>query len=165
MRTLSADLLAAQRGASAEPQVDVTIENSIGGIRRLDFVQIDATANSIGKHDVCVAGDGSVTRVRSDNAGAVLRQRNTAPGSGAGYAAAWTSQAAGKGNQVACAAKGARIAIVYVDAAGTGIKIVESTDNGGTFGAETAVVTAAAAVADLAVAYKNSAGDLAIARG
>ena len=163
MRTLSADLLAAQRGASTEPQVDVVVENSIGGMRRLDFAQLDATANTIARHGVCVAGDGSVTRVRSDNSGGILRQRNTAPGSGAGYAAAWTVQATGKGNQIACAAKGARVAIVYVDAAGTGIKIVESTDNGGTFGAEAAVVTAAAAVTGLAVAYKNSGGDLAIA--
>ncbi len=163
MRTLPADLLAAQRSASAEPQVDVIVENSIGGMRRLDFTQIDATANTIAKHDVCVAGDGSVTRVRSDNAGGILRQRNTTPGSGSGYAAAWTALATGKGNQIACAAKGARVAIIYVDAAGTGIKIVESTDNGGSFGAETAVVTAAAGVIDLAVAYRNSGGDLAIA--
>ncbi|MFI5178432.1 MAG: hypothetical protein ACHQO8_07715, partial [Vicinamibacterales bacterium] len=140
MRALSADLLAAQRGASTEPQVDVVVENSIGGMRRLDFAQLDATANTIARHGVGVAGDGSVTRVRSDNSGGILRQRNTTPGSGAGFAAAWTVQATGKGNQVACAAKGARVAIVYVDAAGTGIKIVESTDNGGTFGAETAVV-------------------------
>jgi hypothetical protein len=34
MRTLSADLLAAQRGASAEPHVDVVVENSVGGMRR-----------------------------------------------------------------------------------------------------------------------------------
>ncbi len=163
MRTISSDLLAAQRSASSEPHVDVVVENSIGGMRRLDFAQIDATSNTIGKHDVCVAGDGSVTRVRSDNAGGILRQRNTSPGGGAGYAAAWTTQATGKGTQIACAARGARAAIVYVDAAGTGIKIVESADNGGTFGAETAVVTAAAAVTDLAVAYKNSSGDLAIA--
>ena len=163
MRTLPADLLAAQRSASAEPQIDVVVENSIGGMRRLDFALIDATANTIAKHDACVAGDGSVTRVRSDGAGGILRQRNTTPGSGSGYAASWATQASGKGNQIACAAKGARVAIAYVDAAGTGIKIVESSDNGGSFGAETAVVTAAAAVVDLAVAYKNSSGDLAIA--
>ncbi len=163
MRTLPTDLLAAQRSASAEPLVDVVIENSMAGMRRLDFVQLDATANTIAKHDVCVAGDGSVTRVRSDGAGGILRQRNTTPGSGSGYAGAWTTVASGKGNQIACAAKGSRLAIVYVDAAGTGIKIVESVDNGATFGGENAVVTAAAAVVDLAVAYKSSSGDLAIA--
>lgn len=163
MRTLPADLLAAQRSASAEPQVDIFVENSMAGMRRLDFVQLDGTANTIAKHDACVAGDGSVTRVRSDGAGGILRQRNATPGSGAGYSGAWTTVATGKGNQIACAARGSRVAIVYVDAAGTGIKIVESLDNGATFGGENAVVTAAAAVADLAVAYKSSSGDLAIA--
>lgn len=64
---------------------------------------------------------------------------------------------------MACAAKGARVAVVYVDAAGTGIKLRESTDNGATYASEVAVTTAAASVNDLAVAYKNSGGDLAIA--
>jgi hypothetical protein len=163
MRTLPADLLAAQRSASAEPQVDVVIENSMAGMRRLDVAQLDATANTIAKHDVCVAGDGSVTRVRSDGAGSILRQRNATPGIGSGYAAVWSSLASGKGNQIACAARGSRVAIVYIDAAGTGIKIIESLDSGATFGGENAVVTAAAAAADLAVAYKSSSGDLAIA--
>ena len=163
MRTLSAALLAAQRAASREPYVAVVAENSIAGMRRLDFTLLNSTANTIGKHDVCVAGDGSVTRVRSDNAGNLLRQRNTTPGTGSGYAAACTTFAAGKGNQIACAAKGARVVIVYVDAAATAIKLIESTDNGATYGGEVAVVTAAAAVSDLAVAYKTSAGDLAVA--
>ncbi|MDP9236290.1 MAG: hypothetical protein M3P30_02640 [Chloroflexota bacterium] len=161
MRTLSADLLAAQRSASAEPSVDVVVENSIGGMRRLDFALLDNTAQTIAKHGVAVAGDGSVTRVRSDNAGGVLQQRVTNPA--VGPWTSWTSLATGKGNTVACAAKGTRVAIVYTDAAGTGIKLRESTDSGATYAAEIAVTTAAAAVVALAVAYKNSSGDLAIA--
>jgi hypothetical protein len=161
MRTLSADLLAAQRSASAEPRVDVVIENAIGGMRRVDFTLLDGTAQTIGKHGVAVAADGSVSRVRSDNAGNILQQRVAPPVPGIAWAS-WTTLASGKGNVVAIAARGTRVAIVYADAAGTGIKIRESTDSGATYGAETAVVTAAAAVVSLAVAYKNSSGDLAI---
>lgn len=161
MRSLSATLLAAQQGASREPYVDVAAENSLAGIRRLDFAQLDATANTIASHDAAVAGDGSLTRVRSDGAGNVLQQRVANPGAGPWNA--WNNIGAGKGNLVACAAKGTRVIVVYVDAAGSGIKMRESTDNGVTYAAEVAVVTAAAAVVDLAVAYKNPAGDHAIA--
>ncbi len=162
MRTLSADLLAAQRSASSEPRVEVTVENLLGGMRRLDFMLLDNTAQTIAKHGVAVAGDGSVTRARSDGAGTIMSQRVANPGAGP-----WNSWSAltpaGKGPVVACAAKGARVVVIYVDGAGTGIKLRESLDNGQTYAAEVAVVTAAAAVVGLAVAYKNSSGDLAIA--
>src|SRR5262245_37666825 len=160
MRTLSSDLLAAQRAASTEPQVDVVVENSIAGIRRLDFALLDNTAQTIARHGVAVAGDGSVTRARADGAGNVKQQRGTSPGSGAWTS--WNTLTAGVGAQVACAAKGSRVAIVYTDGAGTGIKLKESTDNGATYGAEIAVTTAAASVGGIAVAYKNTGGDLAI---
>jgi hypothetical protein len=162
MRSLSADLLAAQRSASAEPRVDVVIENAVGGVRRLDFTLLDGTAQTIAKHGVAVASDGCVTRVRSDNAGNILQQRVAPPVAGVAWAS-WTTLATGKGNVIACAARGTRVAIVYADAAGTGIKLRESTDSGVTYAAETAVVTAAAVVVSLAVAYKSSSGDLAIA--
>ena len=139
MRTLPAPL-AAQQSASAEPHVDVVVENCIGGIRRLDFTLLDNTAHTIAKHDVAVAGDGSVTRVRIES-GAVKQQRVTNPASGPWTS--WNNLATGMGAQVACAAKGARVAVVYVDAAGTGIKLRESTDNGATYAAEVAVTTAA----------------------
>ncbi|MBI2724600.1 MAG: hypothetical protein HYX50_06005 [Chloroflexi bacterium] len=161
MRPLSAELLAAQRSASAEPRVDVSVENSVAGARRYDFAQLDATANTIARHGAAVAADGSLTRVRSDGAGAVLRQRVVNPA--VGPWSTWLTQATGKGAQVAVAAKGARVVIAYTDAAGTGIKLVESTDSGATFGAEVAVTTAAAALTGLAVACKNSSGDVGIA--
>jgi hypothetical protein len=167
MRTLAAALTTAQQSASAEPQVDVTCENSILGIRRRDYTTLDTTVFTTGKHDVCVAGDGSVTRVRSDGAGNILTQRNTTPTTGAGYAAAFTNRGAGKGNEIACAARGANVIVAYVLADGVTIKTIESTDNGATFGAETAVVASAAAVIDLAVTYKSSGTNIGIhwARG
>src|SRR6476646_1336286 len=163
MRSIPADLLATQKSASAEPFVDVVASNEIAGARRLDFVQLNATSNPIAKHDLAVAGDGSVTRVRID-AGAVKQDRATDPGA-TGPWNTWTSLATGMGTNVACAAKGTRVIVVYTDAAGTGIKMRESTDSGATYAAEVAVVTAGAAVTDLAVAYKNSAGDHAIVFG
>ena len=81
MRTLSAPLLTAQKSASAEPYVDVVVENSVLGVRRLDFAQLDATSHTIAKHDVAVAGDGSVTRVRIES-GAVKQQRVSNPAAG-----------------------------------------------------------------------------------
>ena len=159
MRSLSSALLAAQKSASAEPNVDVVVENSVRGIRRLDMAQIDATAHTIARHGAAVPGDSSVTRVRIES-GAVKQQRVANPATGPWNT--WNNLATGMGAYVACAAKGARVAVVYVDAAGTGIKLRESTDNGATYAAEVAVTTAAAAVSGLAVAYKNSSGDLGV---
>jgi hypothetical protein len=163
MRSIPTDLLAAQKSASSEPFVDVVASNEVAGVRRLDFAQLNATANPIAKHDVAVAGDGSVTRVRIDS-GAVKQDRATDPGA-TGPWNTWTNLATGMGTNVACAAKGTRVIVVYTDAAGTGIKMRESTDSGATYAAEVAVVTAAAAVTDLAVAYKNTSGDHAIVFG
>lgn len=162
MRTLPAPLLTAQQAASTEPHVDVVVENIVGAVRRLDFARIDNTSHMIAKHDCAVAADGSVTRVRMES-GAVKQQRVTNPTLGPWNA--WNNLATGMGAHVACAAKGARVAVVYVDSAGTGIKLRESTDSGATFAAEVAVTTAGAAVTDIAVALKNSSGDLAIAWG
>ncbi len=159
MRTLSSALLSAQKATSAEPYVDVVVENSLGGVRRLDFVQIDTTSHTIAKHDVAVASDGSVTRVRMES-GAVKQQRVTNPAAGPWNV--WNNLAASMGTVIACAGRGARIAVVYTDAAGTGIKLRESTDSGATYAVEVAVTTAVAAVNDLAIAYKNTSGDLAI---
>ncbi|HYM16486.1 MAG TPA: hypothetical protein VEZ14_13095 [Dehalococcoidia bacterium] len=162
MRTLSGTLTAAQRAASTEPYVTVIAENAHAGIRRLDYTVLDQTGSPIASHDAAVPGDGSLMRVRSDGAGNVWTQRVANPGAG-GWGNPWLLLGGGKGNVVACAAKGARVIAVYVDAAATGIKMRESTDNGQTWAAEVAVVTAAAAVVDLAVAYKNSTGDHTIA--
>ena len=162
MRTLAAALTTAQQSATNEPRVDVTAENSIGALRRLDFEFLDATAQTIAKHDVCVPGDGSLVRVRSDGAGTIYYQRVATPASGPwGTWVAFTPP--GKGNVVACAAIGARVIVIYTDAAGTGVKWRESTDYGVNFTAEAAAFTAAAAVVDLSVAYKAAGGDCAVA--
>ncbi len=160
MRTLPAELIAAQKTASAVPYVPVAIENRVGAVRRYDYTMLDATANAITKHDVCVAADGTVMRVRAE-AGAIKLMR--VPNPATGPWTTWTNLATGMGTQVACAAEGARVIVVYSDAAGTGVRYRESTNSGASFGADTALVTAASAVTDLAVAYKNTSGDLLVA--
>ena len=99
MRSIPADLLAAQKSATNEPFVDVIASNEIAGARRLDFISLNATANPIAKHDVAVAGDGSVTRVRID-AGAVKQDRATDPAA-TGPWNTWTNLATGMGTNVA----------------------------------------------------------------
>ncbi|MEX2245651.1 MAG: hypothetical protein WEC75_03100 [Dehalococcoidia bacterium] len=157
---MSSALLAAQKSASREPAVQVIVRNTVGAVRRNDFAVLDTTSHPLAKHDAAVAADGSVTRVRIES-GAVKQQRVADPASGPW--SSWNDLATAMGTAVACAAKGARVAVVYIDAAGTGIKLRESTDNGVSYGSEQAVTTSPASVVDLAVAYKNSSGDLAIA--
>lgn len=155
MRTLPAELTAAQQSASNEPLVDVTVENSIAGMRRLDFEQMDATVNSTGPHDAAVAGDGSLTRTRIVG-GSVYAQR---------YPAAWATLQTGKGGHVKCDARGARVAVIYTAAGNNDIYFEESTDYGVTFGAAVLVASATpmGGVWDIAVAYKNVGGDCAVA--
>ncbi|MDE3095849.1 MAG: hypothetical protein KGK07_07595 [Chloroflexota bacterium] len=160
MRTISAALLAAQQSASAEPAVQAVAYNMQAGVIRLDFTTADATANPIRRHGAAVAGDGSLTRVSMDT-GAVLTNRSPAPDTA--ISTGWSIQQSNKGTQIAVCAAGARVAVAYTDAAGTGLKIIESSDYGATYAAEVAVATAPAAVAGLAAAYRDSGGDMAIA--
>ena len=102
MRSIAAALTTAQKSASAEPYISAIVETRIGQAARLDFALLDATANTIARHDACVAGDGSPIRVRMD-AGNVKYQRITTPHTGP-YNGAWTTLTAGMGLHCAIAA-------------------------------------------------------------
>ncbi|MEX0750680.1 MAG: hypothetical protein WD359_07705, partial [Dehalococcoidia bacterium] len=162
MRSIHADLLAAQVDASREPHVAVIVHNDIGVVRRLDFAQLDATANANAKHDVALSSNGTLHRVRM-SAGAVKYQRVTDPSAVGAFAAAWIDLATGMGSNVAAAAWGANVIVIYSDAGGANIRFRESTDSGATFSADAALFASAFAIADLAVAYTNTSGDLAVA--
>jgi hypothetical protein len=157
MRTLHADLLAAQKATARTPYVSVAVQNKVAAFRRLDFVPLNATAHAGNTHDVAVTSDGAVQRVRND-AGAILHQRVADPV--AGPWTAWVTLATGKGNEIAVAAEGARVIVFYVNADAVSIKYRESTDSGATFAAEAALGAAAAALVDLACAYKTGSTDL-----
>jgi len=160
MRSISATLLAAQKAASAEPYVRAIADNTICGIARLDPVVADNTPNTLAQHGAGVVGDAYIVRARVA-AGTIYKNHSPIGGT---ISAAWTSMATGKGTTCNVAAQplGTNVALLYTDAAGTGIKIRESTDYGATYAGEAAVVTAGAAVAQLAAAYKAN-GDLAVA--
>src|SRR2546422_11679572 len=64
MRTLSAGLLAAQRGSSAVPYLKVTISDRIGGIRRLAFSRLYSGSEPDSYHVAAIPGDGSLLRSR-----------------------------------------------------------------------------------------------------
>jgi len=156
VRTLHADLVAAQKSTARTPHVQVLVQNKVASFRRLDFVSLDATAHAGVKHDVGVTADGAVQRVRVD-AGAILHQRVATPATGPWTS--WTTLASGMGTVIACAAEGTRVIVFYADAANTTVKYRESTDSGVTFAAEANLLTGAAAV-DLACAYKTGSSDL-----
>ena len=157
MRTLGAPLTAAQQSASTEPYLPVLIQNRVGAVRRHDFTLLqDEPANANGKHDAAIADNGILNRFRMD-AGTVKRQTVTA-----GVPSAWTNFVAGMGAQVAAAAKGSRLIVIYTDAGGAAIRYRESTDGGANWTADAVLYTTAAAIQDLCVTYKSAAGDLAI---
>jgi len=160
MRSLHPDLLAAQVDASREPYVAVTVRNDIGVVRRLDFAQLDASAWPDAKHDAGLTADGALHRARME-AGTVQYQRVTNPT--VGPWGTWTALAAGMGSNIAVAAWGQRVIVIYSDAGGTNVRYRESTDSGATFSADALLFASPFAVADLAVAYTNTAGDMAVA--
>ena len=161
MRTIGAPLTAAQKAATGAPYVTAVVQNNVEHVRRLDFATLNSTVNSTAKHDIAVAADNSITRVRME--GGIVKQQRVLEAN-AGTPAnwdAWNTLVTPVGAQVACAAIGARVIIVYLDAAGTTILMRESTDSGATFAGQVTVAgPVASVVLDLAVAYKNSTGDL-----
>lgn len=159
MRTLHADLVAAQKAASREPYIRCTVENYLQWAQRLDFTAQHAPDGStIAEHDVALAG-GYLHHVRN-NSGS-LEYYRTDPATGPW--AQWAQLVANITDVLAIAARGARVAIVYTATADDKtILLVESTDSGANFGAPVSVITAPSTVIDVTVAYKNDAGDLAV---
>lgn len=160
MRSISADLLAAQKAPTGVPYVTASVDALMGAARRYDFTVLDDTAQAPSRHDACQPADGSLTRVRI-GAGTINQQRIANPATGP-YGT-WSALVAGMGARVACSARGTRVLIVYTDAANTAIRYRESTNSGQTFSADALLVSPAAGlIKDLACAYKNTAGDFAV---
>jgi hypothetical protein len=161
MRSIGAPLTTAQAQPARAPYVTAVVQNNVEHVRRLDFTSLNSTVNAAGKHDICVAADGSVTRVRITG-GIVKQQRLTlAQQDTPANWDTWNDLITGVSTQVACAAIGTRVIVVY-SKAGANVNFKESTDSGVNYGADTNAFGAAATPQDLAVAYKNSAGDLMI---
>src|SRR5437867_8090514 len=114
MRTLSAGLLAAQRGSSAVPYLKVTISDRIGGIRRLAFSRLYTGSEPDGYHAAAMPGDRSLLRARVAG-GRLYYQRVANPGAASTFSA-WMDLAAAANAGVALCAEGSRVLLFYVDA-------------------------------------------------
>jgi hypothetical protein len=162
VRSVISELEDAQKLLSRVPVLETLITNGWEATRRWDLVALNSATVTNAKHDICVAANGDVTRVRVDGANV---KRNTVEAADVGTPAnfdSWVDDIVGlaSGN-VACDAMGTRVCVVYNN--GNNVSIYESTDSGQTFGAAAFVFTTVGTCQDLAVCYKNTSGDLAIA--
>ncbi len=66
MRSLSPELLAAQRSPSAVPYLQVTVRDRIGGIRRLAFQRLYTGTEPDGYQAATMPSDSSLLRARVD---------------------------------------------------------------------------------------------------
>lgn len=151
MRSLPAALLAAQKAASGVPYVRTVVENTIRDLTHLVFTQTSTDGSDDDRHGA--AADATYLHRTAINGTGIYYRRDTG---------GWTSLAAGDaaGHAAIAATGNARVIVVYNR--GTGIYYRESTNQGTSFGAETLIITAGATVNALAVAYKNTSGDLAV---
>ncbi len=152
MRSLSATLLAAQKAASGVPLVRAVAKNEIRGLRHLVFSQTFSNADLDDEH--AAAADSIYLHRARVRAGNAQYERNA----GSGWS---TLSSSNDAVHIAIAAvNNQRVIVVYNR--GTGVYYRESTNQGGLFGAETLILTAGATVNAVAVAYKNTSGDLAV---
>ena len=154
MRSLTPELLAAQRSASAVPYLKAVVSDRIGGIRRLAWSRLYTGSEADGYHAACMPSDGSLVRARVTG-GRVYYQRVASPSAGSTFST-WTDLDAAANADVALCAEGTRVLLFYVDAAGLAIKVRESTDNGSTLGAASTAVTASGTVTWLAADVKSN---------
>lgn len=154
MRSLTPELLAAQRSASAVPYLKAVFSDRIGGVRRLAWSRLYTGSEPDGYQAACMPADGSLVRARVSG-GRVYYQRVTSPGAGSTFSS-WTDLDAAANADVALCAEGARVLLFYVDPAGIAVKLRESTDNGATLGAASTVVTASGGVTWLAADVKSN---------
>lgn len=141
MRELSETLLAAQRGQSARPCVRVTVDDRHVGVGRLRLSPVYNGEEDDGPFAMAAAG-GYLLRARVDTEGQ-LRFCRTEAGLGGGWDA-WAVLATGvaHGAQIALAAGGTCVYLLYVNSDGTALKARRSIDLGATWSAEETVHTA-----------------------
>ncbi|MBI4571546.1 MAG: hypothetical protein HY723_06310, partial [Chloroflexi bacterium] len=152
MRSLSSTLLAAQKAVSGVPYVEVKVSNRVANITRLRWASAYSASQPDDEH-AAAADAGYLHRARV-RAGTPQYER----GAGAG----WTSlNAQTDSAHIAVAAvNNQRVIVVYNRAAALYYR--ESTDQGASFAAETLLLSLGATPAALAVAYKNTSGDLVV---
>ncbi len=154
MRSLSPELLEAQRSASAVPYLKVTVADRIGGIARPGFERLYSGSEADGYHAATMAGDGSLLRARVAS-GRLYYQRVTNPGPTSDFGS-WTDLGAVADNaDVALSSEGSRVLLFYVATNGRDIKLRESSDNGASLSAAVTVASNAEGVTWLAADVKS----------
>lgn len=159
MRTLTAELEAAQRAANKRPYLKATISDRLAGIRRFRPSLWYSGAEAAGPHAAAVPTDGSLNRLRIDGT-TLYRQRVTTPTSGSTYSS-WTSFRTTT-KLCALAGYGANLAAFAVDSATpTQIHVAISGDNGATWGAFALAITHAVTINCIAATAKSN-GDFVV---
>jgi hypothetical protein len=156
MRTLTSTLLAAQRSTSAAPYLKVELHDRDVGVARLRWQRWYTGAEPDGPCAVATPADGSLLRARIDpSTGTMSHQRVASPGPGSTYSS-WTNLGTvAVTPRLALAAAGTRALLAFVNAAGTGVQVRESTDSGASFGGSTTLVVAGSAVTAIACTLQS----------
>ena len=155
MRALSATLEEAQQSASAAPYVRAEFEDYWGDRPRFRFTRYYDGSEPEGYVGACIAGDGSLVRIRYDSgAGQVYVSRVASPGPASDYSS-WTALAWGGGGVALCAS-GATVRAFYVASGGTTLREKVSTDYGATWGSAVDITTAGGTKVYVAAAYGGS---------
>jgi len=154
MRSLHADLSAAQKDTKRRPYLYVQVQDRLAGVNRLRRTQWYAGAEADNGHAAIVAADGSLIRARFDGT-TLYRSRVTNPTIGSDYSI-WTSWVTAKANIVAFAKAGSTLwCIVVGNAINTQVYAATSADNGASWSAFSLRFTNDQIVAQLAAAGKS----------
>lgn len=154
MRTLSSNLLAAQRSASAVPYLLIRVSERIAHTVRLRWERLYTGGEPDSHHTVAVPSDGSLLRTRSTG-GQLYFQRVANPGPGSDFSS-WTVLASVSASAgLALATEGSSVLLFSVHTNGVTIQVRESDDSGATFGSPVTVATASGAVTWMAAALKS----------
>ena len=156
MRTLPQALTDAQQAASGVPFVRAEVETQIRGVQHLKFTEAFSDFVADDRHDAEADAD-YLHRVRVNGSPLGNPQYERDAGSG------WTNLNLGfiDANAIAVAVTNdERVAVVYNR--GANIFFVESTDQGGSFSSEINLGATVAVPAAVAIAYKNTTGDLCV---
>ena len=163
MRSLSAQLLAAQRAKSSKPYVTLSFMDSYAGRWRYRWTSVYSGAEAAGPHCAVLGSDGSLNRFRVA-AGSLYRQRVASPAPGSDFSV-WTLVSANRA-AVGVTRYGATIELYAVRTDGgtpnREVWLYVSADDGATWGAGALVFTAPVAVNYLAVGSKSDGTVLAI---
>ncbi len=160
MITLSSSLSAHQKLPARLPAVRAFAFASRASYPILPWSRFYSGAEPDSPIALTVAPDGSLIRARNAS-GTLYTSRVTSPGPASTYSS-WTNLTSCHTSAgLALASTTGELTLVYADAAGTGLTVRHSADNGASWGSATTRATEASAIGAIAVAY-NAAGDLCV---